>query len=137
MEWWLGQIIEFLPDAILVIDREGEVLVWNHAIEIMTGVKSEDMIGKGDFEYAIPFYGARRPILIDLALLPRAEMEKKYTGISWSGDILVGETFVSNLPGGKAHLSATAAVLRNGSGEIVDPQFRRAHLEVTRLPVER
>ena len=27
---------------------------------------AEEMIGKGEYEYALPFYGHRRPILIDL-----------------------------------------------------------------------
>ncbi|MDD5475831.1 MAG: PAS domain S-box protein, partial [Syntrophales bacterium] len=34
----LSGIIEFLPDATLVIDREGRVVAWNKAIEKMTGV---------------------------------------------------------------------------------------------------
>jgi PAS domain-containing protein len=29
----LLQFIEFLPDAAFVIDREGKVIAWNHAIE--------------------------------------------------------------------------------------------------------
>ena len=115
----LSQIVEFLPDATLVIDRAGKVLAWNHAIEVMTGIKSKDMIGKGDFEYAVPFYGVRRPILIDLALLPRPELEDKYTGIYWIGNIMVGEAFAPSLPRGETHLSATASVLRDGKGEVV------------------
>ena len=38
-------------------------------MEEMTGVLAEDMLGKGDYEYAIPFYGEKRPLLIDLSLL--------------------------------------------------------------------
>ena len=65
----LFDIIEFLPDATLVIDRYGKVQAWNRAMETMTGVKKEDMLGKGDYEYALPFYGTRRPILIDLSCI--------------------------------------------------------------------
>jgi PAS domain S-box-containing protein len=72
----LADIIEYLPDATLVIDDEGRVIAWNRAIETMTGVMKEDMLGKGDYEYAIPFYGDRRQILIDLALHPDPEKEK-------------------------------------------------------------
>ena len=43
----LAEIIEFLPDATLVIDREGKVIAWNKAIEEMTGVRKEEMLGKG------------------------------------------------------------------------------------------
>jgi PAS domain S-box-containing protein len=115
----LSDIIEFFPDATLVIDKEGKVVAWNRAIEIMTGVKAEDMLGKGDYEYALPFYGERRPILIDLALDPNPERDKSYTHIQRMGDILFGEAYTPGLIGGKTHLSATASVLRNPEGEIV------------------
>ena len=114
----LSEIIEFLPDATLVIDKDGNVIAWNRAIEEMTGVKKENMLGKGNYEYAIPFYGDRRPILIDLALHPDPEMGKKYTTIQRRGDILFGESFTPHLPPGDVHLSATASVLRDSKGEI-------------------
>jgi PAS domain S-box-containing protein len=114
-----SEIIEFLPDATLVIDRDGKVIAWNRAIETMTGVKAEEMLGKGNYEYSIPFYGERRPIIIDLALHPDHEMEKQYTSIQRMGDILFGEAFTPNLPPGNVHLSATASVLRNSRGEII------------------
>ena len=62
----LTDIINFLPDATLVIDGEGRVIAWNRAMEEMTGIPAQEMLGKGDYEYALPFYGERRPILIDL-----------------------------------------------------------------------
>lgn len=34
----------------------------------MTGVQASDIIGKGNYEYSLPFYLERRPILIDLAM---------------------------------------------------------------------
>jgi two-component system, cell cycle sensor histidine kinase and response regulator CckA len=115
----LADIIEFLPDATLVVDQESRVIAWNRAIEVMTGIKKEDMIGKGNYEYSLPFYGLRRPILIDLALHPDGEMEKRYTAIQRAGDVLLGESFTPTLPPGDIHLSATASVLRNSRGEIV------------------
>jgi PAS domain S-box-containing protein len=90
----LSDIIDFLPDATFAIDREGKVITWNQAIEEMTGVKAEDMVGKGDYEYAIPFYGMRRPILIDLVFISDEEVEKKYRFIEKKGDILLTEADV-------------------------------------------
>jgi GAF domain-containing protein len=89
----LADIINFLPDATLVIDSQGKVIAWNHAIEEMTGVPAQAMLGKSDYEYAVPFYGERRPILIDLVCLPQAEMEKKYVQIQRAGWVLTGETY--------------------------------------------
>lgn len=115
----LANIIDFLPDATLVLDRDGKVAAWNRAIEAMTGVKADEMLGKGDYEYAIPFYGERRPILIDLALHPDPEREKEYTAIRRTGDIILGEAYAPNLPSGEVHLSATASVLRDSKGEVI------------------
>ncbi|MCX5826682.1 MAG: PAS domain S-box protein [Deltaproteobacteria bacterium] len=115
----LNDIIDFLPDATLVIDKEGQIITWNRAIESMTGVKAEEMLGKGNYEYALPFYGERRPLLIDLALHPDLEREKTYTTIHRTGDIIIGESYTPALAPGNVHLSATASVLRNSRGEII------------------
>ncbi|MCK5193982.1 MAG: DUF3365 domain-containing protein, partial [Desulfobulbaceae bacterium] len=40
----LTQIFNFLPDATFVIDKEGKVQAWNHAVEEITGIKSEAML---------------------------------------------------------------------------------------------
>lgn len=112
-------IIDFLPDATLVIDKDGKVIAWNRAIEEMTGVKAEDMLGKGDFEYSLPFYGERRPILIDLALLPRKEIEEKYVDVQRQGPILVGEAYIPSMRGSEAYLHGTASTLHDLRGNIV------------------
>jgi len=57
----LYDIIEFLPDATIVIDQEKKVVAWNRACEEMTNVSKEDIIGKADYAYAIPFYGEEGP----------------------------------------------------------------------------
>ena len=61
----LRDIIEFLPDPTFVIDEQGEVVAWNRAMEELTAVPKEEMIGQGDHAYAVPFYGDRVPVLID------------------------------------------------------------------------
>lgn len=114
----LADIIEFLPDATLIIDKDGKIIAWNRAMEIMSGVKKESMLGKGNYEYAIPFYGKRRPVIIDYAMNPDKEMENQYTAIHRMGDILFGETFIKNLSRGNTYLSATASVLRDDNGNI-------------------
>jgi PAS domain S-box-containing protein len=115
----LADIINFLPDAMFVIDRDGKVIAWNNAIEMMTGVSAEDILGKGDFEYANPFYGERRPILIDLVLNGNPEVEQRYVRRERQGKILVGETRVPGLREGGAYLAGTAAALYDSKGEIV------------------
>ncbi|MFH1080229.1 MAG: PAS domain S-box protein [Pseudomonadota bacterium] len=90
----LSYIIDFLPDATFVIDRSGEVVAWNRAIEEMSGVKASDMLGKNDYEYSLPFYGIRRPLLIDLVFMSGEEIEKNYHSIRREGDIILAEADV-------------------------------------------
>lgn len=115
----LADIIDFLPDATLVINRAGRVIAWNRAIEEMTGIQASDILNQGNYEYALPFYGERRPILIDLVLLPQEEFEKnKYAKIQRVGETLTGETYT---PGPKRprYLFATATPLHDSRGNIV------------------
>ena len=115
----LTDIINFLPDPTLVIDAEGRVIAWNQAIEEMTGIAAEEMLGKGDYEYAVPFYGERRPILIDLVLLPCEELERKYAHIERKGSVLNGETYTPALKGGGRYMFATASALHDSQGKVV------------------
>jgi len=114
----LVQTINFLPDATMVIDLEGKVIAWNRAIENMTGIKAQEILGKGDYEYAIPFYGERRPILIDIVGKWNKEIEKKYQYVKKEGESLVSETYDSRVkPGG--FLWNKASLLYDHNGEAI------------------
>ena len=115
----LGDIINFLPDATFVINRDGKVIAWNRAIEKMTGTKAANILGKGNYEYALPFYAERRPILVDLVLKPDISLEKKYESLKWQEDgTLVGGTFIPDLLGRPAYVLGSAAVLYDSEGTV-------------------
>lgn len=108
----LSDIINFLPDATFAIDREGRVIAWNRSIEEMTGIPAIEMLGRGEYEYALPFYGERRPILIDLIFESSDEIAKRYYGvIHKKGDLLIGETDLPVLKGQRAILWGKASPL--------------------------
>jgi PAS domain S-box-containing protein len=115
----LLDIINFLPDATFAIDRSGRVIAWNRAMEEMTGTSPEDMLGKGDYEYAIPFYGMRRPILIDLIFSPQDETRKKYSFVHADKDILTAETIDATPKGKLCVLWGKAAPLKNSEGQVI------------------
>lgn len=115
----LSNIINYLPDPTLVIDKNGIILAWNRAIEKMTGRKAEEMIGKGNYEYALPFYKNRRPMLINLALTPHINLSKKYSILKQEGDDIYAETQIDNMPSGTMYLWGKAAPLRNKKSEII------------------
>ena len=105
----LSSIIDFLPDATFALDREGKVIAWNRAMEEMTGVNRNDMIGQGDHAYTVPFYGERRQHLLDLLDKEDNEIVSKYQYVQRKGDILYAEAFTPALYGGKgAYVWATA-----------------------------
>jgi PAS domain S-box-containing protein len=114
----LAQIIDFLPDPTWVIDDEGKVVTWNRAIEKLLGINAEDMVGKGDYEYALPFYGERRPVLINLVKDWDEKLEKKYISVKKIGANLVSESYHPALGDGGIYLQGTAGLLRNTDGEI-------------------
>jgi len=87
----LSDIVNFLPDAMFAIDGAGRVIAWNRLMEELSGIKADEMIGKGDFEYALPFYGERRPMLIDLVTRRNASIERGYTYFKRGGNSLYAE----------------------------------------------
>ncbi len=93
-------ILDFLPDATLAIDTDGVVIAWNRALEKMTGIPASKMLGKGDYSYAIPYYGYPRPMLIDYALKPSEVLKKNYPYIKQDGDTFYTDLFVPAMPSG-------------------------------------
>ena len=81
-------------------------------MEEMTGVKKLDILGKGDHAYAIPFYGERRPLLIDIVLDENLKSKNATIMFKRKGTNLYGEAFVAGAYHGKgAYLWSTAAPL--------------------------
>ena len=115
----LRDIITLLPDATMVIDVEGRVMFWNRAMERMTGVAATEMVGRGDHEYSLPFYGTRRPILIDLVLRSDAFVPGAYTQVELRGDTMWAETTIDDFRGRTVHLRGSASVLRDAEGRAV------------------
>ena len=114
----LEEIISFLPDATFVIDTEGKVIAWNRAMEEMTGVPAASMLGKGDYEQALPFYGERKPMLANLVFMPEAEIEKRYDTIEKHGDTLVVDIFIPTFRPGGVYFWAKASPLYDPQGNV-------------------
>ena len=114
----LREIINFLPDATFAINLNGEIITWNLTAECVTGAKAANMLGKGDHEYAIPFYGERRPTLVDLVLDPTREIAQLYNHVSIEGGVVTGECLVRGLHRGDLYLMGMAAPLWDSNGKL-------------------
>jgi diguanylate cyclase (GGDEF)-like protein/PAS domain S-box-containing protein len=116
----LRDIIEFLSDATLAIDKEKRVIIWNKAMEKMTSIPAAEMIGKGDYVYTIPFYGKAQPQLMDLVFLDDEEIATRYPNLIREGDTLMGEVFCSALNNKKgAWVFGKASPLHDQAGNII------------------
>lgn len=116
-------IINFLPDPTFLINTEGEVIAWNHAMETLSGIAAEKIIGQGDYIYAVPYYGKRRPIMIDLVLNPDLEIEHYYPFITKENETLISEIYC---PAIEKYLWVKASPLYDNFGEKIGA------IEVTR-----
>lgn len=115
----LKNLIDFLPDATFAIDTEGRLIAWNRALEEMVGKRAEEVLGKGNHEYALPFYGERRLALIDWALHPELAEEalsKRYLSFERKGDSFIGEVYVERL---NAFFWLKASPLYDSHGKVI------------------
>jgi len=118
----LSDIIEFLPDATLAIDVNKRVIIWNKAIEKMTGIPASEMIGKGDYAYSVPFYGAPRPQLMNLVFgeeLSEADA-CRYKSLTREGDTIEAEVYCPALYNNKgAWVYTKVSPLHDQEGKII------------------
>ncbi len=116
----LIDIIEFLPDATLAIDKERRVIIWNKAIEKMTGVPASEIIGKSNYAHTLPFYGEKRLLLLDLFFNKKNENPDQYSSVTREDDTLQVEVFCSALNNNKgAWVVAKASALHDQFGNII------------------
>lgn len=140
----LHYVVDFLPDPTFVLDPEGKVVAWNKAMEKISGVPKQEMLGKGNYEYSLHFYGTRRPVMLDLLNTDIREIKKTYPNIfKKQGEILSSELFLPKLNNGAgAHIWATAAPLLDLDGKYCGgiESFRdiseRVHAEAARQESE-
>jgi PAS domain S-box-containing protein len=113
-------VIDFLPDATFVIDREHRVIAWNKAMAELTGVSGADILGKGDYAYSQAFYGHKRPLLIDFIGADLEDARRYYGKLEKRGTVLIaeGDLVYSDTIGARA-LWITASPLFDQGGDII------------------
>jgi PAS domain S-box-containing protein len=110
-------IVESLPDATFVVDQERKIIAWNRATEDMTGTPKEEILGKGNYAYSLPFYGERRPMIIDRVFDGSIDLGPNYDFVRKQGNTLYAEAFVPLVYSGKgAYLWITASPLYDRKG---------------------
>jgi len=113
-------IIAYIPVPTFAINLEGRVVAWNYAMEEMTGVPADEIFLKGNYEYSIPFYGKRRPMLIDLVTGSEEVMKKwKYEDITKNGDVISADVESVTIKGKKYYIRVSASPIYDAKGNII------------------
>lgn len=116
----LLDIIDFLPDPTMVINADGKVAAWNRAMEKLTGIPTDSILGKGDYPYAPWFYGTPRPALIDLVLFNDEDrIRELYPRYRRDEHTVFAEVSTQRPDGTRVELWLTATPLFNQNGETI------------------
>ncbi len=112
----LMDIIEFLPDATFAVDKNRSVIAWNKAMETLTGTPKKDILGKRDQIYGMPFYGEKRPVLIDLVFEDDPKIRSQYEYVVRRGANLYAETVIRRHDDKEIHIWIMASPLFDDQG---------------------
>ncbi|MEY4591234.1 MAG: hypothetical protein RIR18_129 [Pseudomonadota bacterium] len=110
-------------------------------MEEFSGLKAKDMLGKGDYAYALAFYSVRRPILVDCLGLPLEVIQAHYPKVSRDGEILIAEAETEHRTGKQGVVFAVASPLYDPSGHRIgsmeqvrdETELRHAFAKITNL----
>ncbi|MCF8032049.1 MAG: diguanylate cyclase [Desulfarculaceae bacterium] len=114
--------LQGLPAAVMVIDDQHRVVHWNRAMEGLTGVPAEKMVGTNNQWQ--PFYLEPQPVLADLILdAEPGKIMQRYAGLDLKRSSLAeggveGESFFATLGADGRHLYFLAAPIRDAAGKI-------------------
>lgn len=112
----LQQIIEFLPDGIFVVDQERKVTAWNRALEVLTGVPQQKVIGA---EAKKLFDGFDELTLID-GVFNHSTLDND-SMLTKRGDVFSKQVLLPSLDHrNNVLLDIKATPIRNEQGAIVD-----------------
>jgi PAS domain S-box-containing protein len=100
----LNDLIDYMPSPTFVMDAREVITAWNPATVEMTGWAAERIVGKGDHENGLPYYGKRRPTVSNLILHPDPKWEGMYHEFRKEGDVIYSLAFCNALPGGGGFL---------------------------------
>ena len=119
---WKGLVetINSLENPVFAIDKNGAVIAWNPAIEQLSGVPASKMVGKGQQEYSVPFYGKPTPMLIDhIFLSPGSPAAANLPAIKKVGDTFIGEMEHVKIKGKPMLLWGKGSPVYDGKGTLI------------------
>lgn len=119
-EHTFSNIISHLPDPTFVISPERRILVWNKAMEEMTGVNAVNVIMKERSLFTSSIYGYTRPILADLIFDPNnSEIKKHFHNLYQEEGMISAETKGIGKMGEEVIFWVNVTPLKDRDGHII------------------
>jgi PAS domain S-box-containing protein len=116
----LADAVHFFSEPSFAIDRDGKVIAWNKGMTGLSGVAEVDILGKKDHAYAVPFFGRKVPLLVDMVLEDETVIRKnRYSVISKEEGTVTAWTRAPGTDGGERVLWMKATPLYDGRGIFV------------------
>jgi PAS domain S-box-containing protein len=118
----LKAIIQGLSIAAFVVDSNHRVLYWNKALEVLSNIRSEEIIGTTNHWKA--FYTQERPCMADILIDGGLEEVEKWYAGKYKKSLLLDESFEAtdffpNIGGNGKWLRFAATVIRNTNGDLI------------------
>jgi PAS domain S-box-containing protein len=115
-----AKTIDALENPVFAINKAGVVIAWNKAMEELTGFEAHVMVHKGNHEYAIPFYGEPRPMLVDyIVMSDDTNKSVKLSGIRQTGNTYIGEMETVKIRGKPMYMWGKGTALHDERGELI------------------
>jgi len=115
----MAEIVSFLPDPTMVVDSAGMVVAWNHAMELLSGLRAADVMGKGQDAYKSWIEEKTVPLLIEYVLRrDREGIKRRYDRVRFDGDTIRTERELTRSDGTRFFLWTSATLLVDSDGKI-------------------
>ena len=119
----LGELIatlQSLDAPVFAVDKSGVIISWSTKLAELTGVDAKAMVGKGNREYAIPFYGTPVPMLIDHVIIPPGSgADTGLPAVKKVGDTFVGEREEVTVRGKPMYLWGKCSPVYDAAGRLI------------------
>jgi len=115
----MHDICDFTREPLYIMNTAGVLEMWNQAMTDLSGCDSAQMLGQGDYQNAVPFYGEKRLTVPHLILNPDPVFEKRnYVEFRREGDVVHAITFLPKVPGEGAYVSCKTQRLYDINGRL-------------------
>ena len=116
----LMAMLQSLDAPVFAVDKNGVIIGWSTELAGLTGVPAEAIVGKGNREYAVPFYGMPHPMLIDhLIRPPGSGVDRALPAARKVGDVVIGEREAVTIQGRPMLLWGKCSPVYDASGQMI------------------